>query len=78
VDIAIPANDDSLKAIEIILNELAAACNEGKTLVKPEAAAVQAFPARQRSRRRVLASAADAESGSPEGQAAEPTAPESV
>jgi small subunit ribosomal protein S2 len=74
VDIAIPANDDSLKAIEIILNELAAACNDGKTMVKPEATTVQSFPARQRSRRRVLASAADAEGA----QTAEPSAPETV
>jgi small subunit ribosomal protein S2 len=74
VDIAIPANDDSLKAIEIILNELAQACNEGKTMVKPEATAVQPFQARQRSRRRVLASAAESESPTQAGDAvAEPT-----
>ncbi len=60
LDVAIPANDDSLKAIEIILNELAQGCLEGKTMVKPESTTVQTHPARQRSRRRVLASATDA------------------
>lgn len=79
VDIAIPANDDSLKAIEIILNELAQACNEGKTMVKPEAMAVQPLQSRQRSRRRVLASAAESESPTQEGEAAaEPTESGSV
>jgi len=34
VDVAIPANDDSVKAIEIILGELAAAVAEGKTMYK--------------------------------------------
>jgi len=57
VDVAIPANDDSLKAIELSLNELAAAANEGKTMAKPEDMSAQARPARQRSRRRVLATA---------------------
>jgi small subunit ribosomal protein S2 len=33
VDVAIPANDDSIRAIEIILNELADAVAVGKTLV---------------------------------------------
>jgi small subunit ribosomal protein S2 len=79
VDIAIPANDDSLKAIAIILNELAAACNEGKTMVKPEATAVQAMPTRQRSRRRVLASAVDVEPTEQESQAAiDPSQAETV
>jgi small subunit ribosomal protein S2 len=77
VDIAIPANDDSLKAIEIILNELAQSCVEGKTMVKPEATTVQPNPARQRSRRHVLASASESEAqGS--GAAAEPTGSETV
>lgn len=77
LDVAVPANDDSLKAIEIILNELAQACLEGKTMVKPEVSTVQTHPVRQRSRRRVLASAGD--SGSQEGQAsAEPSEPETV
>ncbi len=70
VDVAIPANDDSMKGIELILNELAAAVAEGKTRViakeeKPAAAA-------KRSRRRSLARAS--ESG--EQPAAEETQPD--
>ncbi len=69
VDVAIPANDDSLKAIEIIMNELAQATVEGKTLVKPEEQVAQARPARTRTRRQVLASAGE---GKPsEAEAAE-------
>ena len=34
VDVVIPANDDSVKSIEIILGELAAAVAEGKTMYK--------------------------------------------
>ena len=39
VDVAIPANDDSIKAIELILNELADAVAVGKTMMatKPDA-----------------------------------------
>ena len=66
VDVAIPANDDSIKAIEILLDELAAAAAEGKTMTKPEAAPAEARPARPRSRRRVLATA--------EGQTVDETA----
>jgi len=33
VDVAIPANDDSIRAVELILNELAAAVSIGKTVV---------------------------------------------
>jgi len=69
VDVAIPANDDSLKAIEIIMNELAQAVAEGKTMVKPEDMPAQGRQPRQRSRRRVLASAG--EGGEGEEQAAE-------
>ena len=66
VDVAIPANDDSIKAIEILLDELAAAAAEGKTMTKPDAAPTEARPARPRSRRRVLATA--------EGQTVDETA----
>jgi len=55
VDVAIPANDDSIKAIELILNELADAVALGKTTT-PSAAA-GAKPARGRSRRPTLARA---------------------
>ncbi|MBM4103725.1 MAG: 30S ribosomal protein S2 [Planctomycetes bacterium] len=74
VDVVIPGNDDSLKAIEIILYELALGCQEGKTMVKPEESSPQPHHARPRSRRRVLASATDAEpAGQEAGASAEPT-----
>jgi small subunit ribosomal protein S2 len=74
VDVAIPGNDDSLKAIEIILDELALGCQEGKTMVKPEESSPQPHSAKPRSRRRVLASATDAEpAGQEAGASAEPT-----
>jgi small subunit ribosomal protein S2 len=59
VDIAIPANDDSIKAIEILLDEMAAAVADGKTMVKPEDSfGAGSRPVRTRSpRRRVLATA---------------------
>lgn len=64
VDVAIPANDDSIKAIEILMNQLATAIAEGKTMVRQEdvtaPGAVRAQRART-SRRRVLASAQDEE-----------------
>ena len=61
VDVIIPANDDSIKAIEILLDQLAAAIAEGKTMVRrEESAAAPARPARGRSRR-VLASASGEE-----------------
>ena len=57
VDVAIPANDDSLKAIDILLAELAETVTIAKTLAKPAAGPVG--PARGRSRRRALASATE-------------------
>jgi small subunit ribosomal protein S2 len=73
VDVAIPANDDSIRAIELILNELADAVAIGKTMisVRQEAAL---RPRRARSRRPALARAdetgaetvAAVEQGSPE------------
>jgi len=58
VDVVIPANDDSIRAIELILNELADAVAIGKTMVaarqEPER------PRRTRSRRPVLARASEA------------------
>jgi len=72
VDVAIPANDDSIKAIDILLAELAEAVALGKTMVRtmPEAAA----PSRGRSRRRALASAV-AESEEAEEQPQEQVEP---
>lgn len=75
VDVAIPANDDSIKAVEILLDQLAGAVAEGKTMVREEDVTAMAGqrPTRTRSRRRVLASAQD-ETGEPaaEAQTAEP------
>jgi len=67
VDVAIPANDDSIKAIEILLSELADAVAAGKTMFKQVGG--PAAGARGRSRRRALASAGVAT----EEQAAEST-----
>lgn len=52
VDIAIPANDDSTKAIELLLAELAAAIVEGKTIARIQATANEG-ELRGRSKRRV-------------------------
>lgn len=60
MDVIIPANDDSIKAVEILLDQLAAAIAESKTMVRREETGMTApaRPARTRSRR-VLASAHD-------------------
>jgi small subunit ribosomal protein S2 len=62
VDVAIPANDDSIKAIELILDELADAVATGKTMVAAKER-VKERPRRVRSRRAVLARA---DTGKPE------------
>lgn len=59
VDVAIPANDDSTKAIELILKEMAAAVAEGKTIARIQATANEG-DLRGRSKRRVRRSDADA------------------
>ena len=56
VDVAIPANDDSIRAIELILNELADAVAIGKTMVTVRQEPAQR-PRRTRSKRPVLARA---------------------
>ncbi len=56
VDVAIPANDDSIRAIEIIINELADAVAIGKTMVGVQAEKVQK-PRRVNSQRPSLARA---------------------
>ncbi len=56
VDIAIPANDDSIRAIALILNELADAVAIGKTMVSARVES-KPRPKRTRSRRAVLARA---------------------
>jgi len=60
VDVAIPANDDSIRAIELILNELADAVAIGKTMVTARQEPAQR-PRRVRSRRPVLARASEEE-----------------
>ena len=58
VDVAIPANDDSIRAVELILNELADAVAIGKTMTAVRQEAPQR-PKRVRSRRSVLARASE-------------------
>ncbi len=55
VNIAIPANDDSIKGIEILLSELSAAIAEGKTMARAQAASNES-PIRGRSKRRAMGS----------------------
>jgi small subunit ribosomal protein S2 len=59
VDVAIPANDDSIRAVEIILNELADAVAIGKTMgsVRQPEGGGPVRPRRVRSRRPALARA---------------------
>ena len=60
VDVAIPANDDSIKAVELILRELGEAIAAGKAAYKPVTASTTVQPAgKRRSKRRSLASAAE-------------------
>ncbi|MBL7214765.1 MAG: 30S ribosomal protein S2 [Phycisphaerae bacterium] len=74
-DVIIPANDDSIKAVEILLDQLATAITESKTMVRREESGVGApvRPARTRSRR-VLASARDDEPSDDSVAAANETA----
>jgi len=59
VDVAIPANDDSIRAIELILNELTDAVAVGKTMVSPRQEPQR--PKRVRSRRPAMARASENE-----------------
>jgi small subunit ribosomal protein S2 len=61
VDVAIPMNDDSIRAIGLILNELAEAVAIGKTMTSARQEPAQR-PKRVRSRRPALARADEAES----------------
>ena len=58
VDVAIPANDDSIRAVELILNELADAVAVGKTMQSARQEPAERVR-RPRSRRPVLARAAE-------------------
>ena len=51
VDVAIPANDDSIRAVDLILNELADAVAIGKTMTTARQEAAPQRPKRVRSRR---------------------------
>jgi small subunit ribosomal protein S2 len=74
VDVVIPANDDSIRAIGLILNELAEAVAVGKTMVTAQKE-VTPRPRRARPRRTVLARAntAEAEQVTPESTPANQT-----
>jgi small subunit ribosomal protein S2 len=62
VDVVIPANDDSIRAIELILNELADAVAIGKTMVTArQEPAQRPMRTRSSSRRPVLARASETE-----------------
>ncbi|UCG46886.1 MAG: 30S ribosomal protein S2 [Phycisphaerales bacterium] len=60
VDVAIPANDDSIRAVDLILNELADAVAIGKTMVSARQEVVQR-PKRTRPRRASMARAKEKE-----------------
>jgi len=72
VDVAIPANDDSIRAIDLILNELAEAVATGKTMVSAHREPRQR-PKRVRSKRAVLARAGEEEIETATTVEAEPT-----
>jgi len=61
VDVAIPANDDSIRAIDLILNELADAVAIGKTMISARQEPMPR-PRRVRSKRPSLARAVEAKS----------------
>ena len=60
VDVAIPANDDSIRAIDLILNELADAVAIGKTMIAARQETPQR-PRRTRSKRTAMARAKEDE-----------------
>ncbi|MBN1975549.1 MAG: 30S ribosomal protein S2 [Sedimentisphaerales bacterium] len=62
VDVAIPANDDSIRAVDLILNELADAVAIGKTMVAARQEATTQRPKRVRSKRPALARAREGSS----------------
>ncbi len=68
VDVAIPANDDSIRAVEIILNELADAVAVGKTMVSARQQELTPRPRRVRSRRPTTARADGSEASAAAGE----------
>jgi small subunit ribosomal protein S2 len=71
IDLPIPGNDDAMRAIEIIMKELADSIIEGKTGRAEKSEADQAGQPRRRSSRASFR----ADEGRPEGAAAEQQAP---
>ena len=71
VDVAIPANDDSIRAIGLILNELGDAVAIGKTMVSARREA-KPRPKRVRSRRLAMARASEGEAAAATAAEAEP------
>jgi small subunit ribosomal protein S2 len=74
IDIAIPANDDSVKAIELIIGQLVASVAEAKTTYKPASKGDDSR--RPRGRRRSLARAGEDVQGSAPIAPAEPAGQE--
>jgi len=73
VDIAIPANDDSFRTVDIILSQLAEAVAIGKTLAPTRQAAVQVMPKKQRSRSAIAR--ADETTAAPAAKTVTPAVP---
>jgi small subunit ribosomal protein S2 len=72
VDVAIPANDDSIRAVEIILNELADAVAIGKTMVTVrQQDSADPRPRRARPSRRPAMARADGSAAAPAAVATE-------
>ena len=71
LDVAIPANDDSIRAVSLILSELADAVAIGKTMAPVHQPAVQR-PKRQRSRRPAMGSASADQPGTAAAPAVAP------
>jgi small subunit ribosomal protein S2 len=57
VEVAIPANDDSIRAVDLLLNELADAVAIGKTMVSARQETVPQRPKRVRSKRPAMSRA---------------------
>lgn len=68
VNIAIPANDDSIKGIEILLSELSQAVAEGKTMARIQASSNEPV-IRGRSKRRAMGSAKESDKPAAEEEA---------
>lgn len=74
VDVAIPANDDSIRAIDILLSEMADAAGAAKTMTVGFQKEGETRPSRPRSRRPTLARAEKTSEGGSEEQTPENTA----